>query len=410
MTRKRHFSDTLRHHPELARAATPRRMADLPRHRWFYFPHSYDPDLVNAILDQMKVKAGARLLDPYVGAGTSLAVARERRCSAEGLDISPLSVLASNVKARDYDGAALRRCLEQIVGGGPNDEPPIDDLSWRLKKAFSGGELRNILWLTGKIQALETDHREFFLLVLVRAAGAFSRAVPDGGWFRWTTKEEAPDEVIPAFKRQAEITIRDAEVTAIEGTALTWKARLGDARTDLPTGGFTGAISSPPYPNRHDYTRVFHIELLLLGSTEAEIFGLRHRSMRSHVEARRQGEAGTAFQSPPSLTKAMEKWPQDGDHRVHSMLVGYFEDLQLTLVGLRKALEPGSRAALVLGNVQHAGVHIQVDKICAELGETAGLTYERTWVIRQRGNSAQQMSVYGRRPSRESVVFFRRGP
>ena len=49
---------------------------------------------------------------------------------------------------------------------------------------------------------------------------------------------------------------------------------------------------------------------------------------------------------------------------------------------------------------------IPVDEITARIGLAGpGLEFEEAWVLRERGNAAQQMGRYGRRPSRESVIL-----
>jgi hypothetical protein len=84
------------------------------------------------------------------------------------------------------------------------------------------------------------------------------------------------------------------------------------------------------------------------------------------------------------------------------MIRGYFEDMHQTFVACKQLMKPGGHMAFVVGNVQHAGVHVPVDEILAKLGEQAGLKWKETWLIRLRGNSAQQMGRHGRQPSRES--------
>lgn len=79
-----------------------------------------------------------------------------------------------------------------------------------------------------------------------------------------------------------------------------------------------------------------------------------------------------------------------------------------TFTALSSHLERGSVCAFVVGNVRHAGVMVSVDEILVELANQAGFTHERTWVIRLRGNSAQQMGRFGRELARESVVFLRK--
>lgn len=90
------------------------------------------------------------------------------------------------------------------------------------------------------------------------------------------------------------------------------------------------------------------------------------------------------------------------------MLRGYFEDLYLSTKVAYSSFKRGARAAYIVGNVRYGGVTIPVDDILAEVGRQAGFSHYRTWVIRLRGNSAQQMGCYGREQSRESVVFPRK--
>ena len=52
---------------------------------------------------------------------------------------------------------------------------------------------------------------------------------------------------------------------------------------------------------------------------------------------------------------------------------------------------------------------VPVDEIALELAGQAGLTPGEAWVMRLRGNAAQQMGRHGREPSRESVVLLSKG-
>jgi len=89
------------------------------------------------------------------------------------------------------------------------------------------------------------------------------------------------------------------------------------------------------------------------------------------------------------------------------MVEGYFLDMYLCLREIRRVCRAGAKIACVVGNAQYCGEPILVDELTAEVGEQAGLTCKKIVVVRWRGNSAQQMGRYGRRPSRESIVIFR---
>jgi tRNA G10 N-methylase Trm11 len=98
---------------DLRKAATPQLLKKHPIHRWFFFPHSYSPELVKAILDRWRLPHGSHILDPFVGAGTTLLVAKERGYSATGFDLSPISLLTSNVKIHTYHVEEIRTCLDR---------------------------------------------------------------------------------------------------------------------------------------------------------------------------------------------------------------------------------------------------------------------------------------------------------
>lgn len=400
----------LEYRPELASAATSRELHFSPRHRWFYFPHSYSHRLVNDILDYWEFPDDGLVADNFTGSGTTLLTARQRGLSAVGFDLSPLSVTVTNVKTASYNAGQLERGLRGILGAASGDVPPVPE---RLARAFSEAELREIFTLLRPLGALQGAARQFFLVALLWATREFSRAVPDGGWFRWREWPDRSGEIRQAFENVATRMMSDVETLNWPKDSATARARLADARKlPLPASSVAGLITSPPYANRHDYSRVFHIALLLLGFGESEVTKLRHRSIRSHVEAkapsghkRRLG----AYRTPESLNAVLEALPAGADPRIKRLLRGYFEDIYLSLLEVRRILRPGGQAAYVVGNVRHAGVMAPVDEITAELADQAGLTSDTTWVMRLRGNAAQQMGRYGREPSRESVVLLSKG-
>lgn len=82
--------------------------------------------------------------------------------------------------------------------------------------------------------------------------------------------------------------------------------------------------------------------------------------------------------------------------------------LPRVLSSARPVLKRGAPLALVVGNVRHAGVLFPVDEILVEVGEQAGYRFRGAWVVRLRGNSAQQMGRFGRLPSRETIVLLER--
>lgn len=387
----------LRHH------VTPRLLKVQPIHRWFAFPHSYSPQLIDEILKTYYISSNGKILDPFVGAGTTVLRARELGYSAVGTDLSPLSLFVSRVKLNGYDKTSLEEALDFILIYHPLRNRPT--LPARIQKAFTDLELRHLFGLRARIEQLPQPTADFFQLALLRVEQLISRATPDGGWFRWVEKEDQSRLVKELFERQAKMQMEDiAPFKTCQSKILSSDARFLDNVTDK----FEMAITSPPYPNRHDYSRIFHIELLALGLEEEDIASFRHHSIRSHVEAERPCITPSDYRMPEKLAAVLGQLPANADPRIAPMLQGYFEDMHMTLKAISARLLSGGWCAFVVGNVRHAGVMIPVDEILAEIGENLGYMLQAVWVARLRGNSAQQMGRFGREPARESIVVFRK--
>jgi len=389
---------------------TPKPLLGKPIHRWYVFPHSFTSELVHALIDDWGLTPNDHILDPFVGAGTTLLTAKEREIPATGYDLSPLAVLASRVKVADYRLARLRELWSRLRGrvkpahwnGAAMDYPDL------VREALPGKMLGAFDALKRAIMGLEATsaERDFFKLALLSTIPSYSRAVATGGWLKWVDRRRSTSTLLAAFSERVGLMLED--LNAIQLHSGSWCAYRADARS-LPDEGanYTAVITSPPYPNRHDYTRVFGVELMFGFLGWEETRQLRYQSFHSHPEAHPIRPKANEYSQPIRLARAVAKIrKKEVDRRVIEMIQGYFLDLYLVLREIRRVCRTGARVALVVGNAQYRGCPIAVDELTAEVGEQAGLKCEKLLVARYRGNSAQQMGTYGRRPSRESVVLF----
>ena len=398
---------------DLSKAVTPKFIPKHPRHRWYWFPHSFSPELVEEILQHWGLPQGAHLLDPFVGSGTTTLAAKQYGLQPTGFDISPLAVLISRAKTEDYNVRQLYEAKLQILDladrAASSDlvDPSLYEKSPQLKKAFVFNEFRALGSIRKAISSKAFGiSRLFFTTALLSTLKVFSRGVASGGWLKWVEKEEASaEEILQEFDRRVENMIGDLEQSPLPHCRANIR-EFDPLSRKMPTSFFDAVITSPPYPNKHDYTRVFHVELAFLGKTEAEIKVLRKRMLRSHVEGKLIPKSKN-FKVPSRLLESIKQIDGLVDRRLPKMLLGYFEDLYLLMENLKFATKPGAPVALVVGNVRYAGVDIFVDELLVEVAEQSGFTHEETWIARFRGNSAQQMARYGRTPMRESIVFLR---
>ncbi|MHA0043037.1 hypothetical protein [Deinococcus sp. PEB2-63] len=398
------------HKPELSKLVTAADLKSRPIYNWFYFPHSFSPLLVGKLVDYWNgdergpVKS---LLDPFVGAGTTLLAARSLGLTAVGADLSPLSVFISKAKLNLYNWSELKEEVDIVIRTAKNDKKAYKTSDKRLSKALTPEEYSNLQRLRKAIYSYGDNGLLF--LAFLGVLRETSRAHADGGWFRWIDKPNAADDIFKAFRNKALNYIQEASQTVCTNTSQQ-TVFLSDARSlSEVMGSFDAIVTSPPYPNKHDYTRVFHLELLLgAGLRNDEIAELRHKSLRSHVEAKRPTFVDE-YAEPTAVTQLIKEIKAAGaDARVERMLQGYVEDMYIALLRMHERLSAHGRAALVVSNVRHSGVMFPVDELLVEIACKAGFDWDQTWVARHRGNSAQQMSLYGRDPARESVVLLRK--
>jgi len=382
-------------------------------HRWYCFPHSFTGELVNALVDEWRLNNGDSILDPFVGAGTTLVASKERGLKATGYDLSPLAVFVSKVKSESYQSSRIRKLVQQLEFriGSMCPERSVSSFPELVKKAIPRPSLKMFVGIDELIQDLSCSakYQRLFRLALISLIPNYSRAVATGGWLSWVEKRIKSNTIPQAFFDQLKIILEDVEKTQ-KTTISRQEVRLGDARL-LPEAdrNFSAVITSPPYPNRHDYTRVFGVELMFAFLDWEGTRDVRYQSIHSHPEARPDRPAFDDYHPPDSLVSCLHQLEEASlAPKIRRMLEGYFVDMHLCLKECSRVVKRNGHIGFVVGNARYKGVPLLVDEIIGEIGKQLGLNLEKIIAVRFRGNSAQQMGSYGRLPSRESVVVFRK--
>ena len=392
---------------------SPARDRNEPIYNWHAFKHSYSKKLVERLVETFKLEKGSWVLDPFCGGGTTLLACKELGINSAGFDILPFSAFLSNVKVRTYDPRKLKQQLKIFnkAGGRIPKGASLPDISI-VNKAFGKDVEKELLRLKHKINAIRNPEvRDFYMLGLLSILESVSNTSKSGGFLRITPRKVSGKDVLPKYLARVEAMISDVEKfnDTLKFPKTRTVAELSDSRQFSTQRKFDAIITSPPYPNRHDYTRIYGLELIFnFIQNDGELKKIRYDTLRSHVEAKKRFDAEN-YKQPAIIDRIIARVKKAGlnNSKVPEMISGYFEDMYLSLCQMQSHLKSDGKLALVVSNVRFGGVNIPVDQLLSQIGEQAGLRAEAVLTARYRGNSAQQMGKFKRKPSRESIIVWR---
>jgi site-specific DNA-methyltransferase (cytosine-N4-specific) len=395
-----------------------------PVQRWFRYKEAFSSDLVRLFLSEFGAAPHThRVFDPFVGCGSTVLAAKQVGFGAWGIDILPVAVFVARVKLRgaeEYNLDALREAIDDILRmpySAPNIMAPGDVRI--IRKAYTEDTLNQILFFQEQIEAVQDDHiRDFLQLALLAVLESVSHTSKDGQYLR-LRKTARLSDVREALSIQLDMMWDDLNgvgqqaLPGWESPEVTTNAHYyveqADAR-DFAHKFDDHAdviITSPPYLNRYDYSRIYSLELCLgFVETFEQLKAVRHSLLRSHIESR---PAPTDEVHHPALVEVLQNLQGQklNNPRIPIMIKGYFEDMNLVFRQLARICRPNARVALVVANARFHGELIPVDLILSELAGDAGFQTEKIYITRYKGNSSQQMGRFGRVAVRESVALWR---
>lgn len=372
----------------------------LPVHRWFRYSAGFSAPWVEQEVRGRTPHGPVRVLDPFVGSGTTLIASQRAGAPSIGLETHPFVARVARAKLRwTVDPDAFEdRAGEVLATARPADwiSPPA-----LMAKIYPPATLSVLCGLRDAAARLQAGDEidELLWLALV----GILRACSPAGTAQWQyvlpNKSKARvAEPLAAFAGQVALMASDMRDMADTPTT---PARLldDDARTakSVPDDWATLVITSPPYPNNYDYADATRIEMTFL--REITGWGDLQNTVRAHL-VRSCSQHMVRFDARPVLASsdlapiaheliaaydqlAVERERHGGRKNYHAMIVAYFADLAQTWITLRRACAPGADV-LFVGDSAPYGVHVPVDRWLGELALAAGFESYRFTKLRDR--------------------------
>ena len=325
--------------PEWGKLATFVPNKNLPIYNWLYYKEGFSRDLVFKILDIFKTKG--IVLDPFCGVGTTLLACKERGIDAIGFDVLPIALFATKVKLSNYNVDELKENAKKLLKK-KFVRPEIKDAPTLMKKGFSKYALEDIIFFKEKINEIEDNNRNFFLLALINAALKVSYARKDGATFKIEKRNVAPLRIM--LRRVIYKMIRDYEKFKINTKSNVVVEQCDARRMNLEDESIDAIITSPPYLNQIDYTKVYAIENYIIGEKTEPM-------LRSFIGFDEEN---------------------------------YFKDMELVLKEMYRVCRYGARIAIVVANAYIPDRIIESDIIFSQIAEKLGFKVDKIYVLNKR--------------------------
>ena len=160
-------------------------------------------------------------------------------------------------------------------------------------------------------------------------------------------------------------------------------------------------ITSPPYLNSRDYTDSYMLELKALDflTNYNDIKKLREQTIRSHVQLKIRNLKGVQSKILKATISEMESLSKDSvawNTEIQSMIIAYFEDMEIIFNGMYQKLKKGRRVYFNVSNSAYFGVLINTLEICSEIAENIGFEVVEIRKARYLNPSPQQKEKIGK--------------
>jgi DNA modification methylase len=388
-------------------------------HCWYNFVLGFSDKLVASMMDRLNVGQDQLVLDPFCGTGTTLVESMKRGITSIGIDASPFSCFVSRVKTnRALSPDVLLKALicvgiEYERTRASFDAPAmsvykyLQDSGMLARGWISKVPLQDALALKAAIYSAAPDAacRDAFLLALVANLSTKIGNMKYGPEIYCGPRKRSVD-VWNIFQTNVMQMIKDL-IIAERAELASAKVFRGDARSCSSILHRYGvkkvhvAISSPPYPAEHDYTRNTRLELAFLDFVTSNdcVRAIKRTMVRSHTKGvyKTDRDAWLVRDNAEinSLADKVARRCKDksyGFARLYPTVIrAYFGGMKRHLQSISSVLAFGGRYAMVVGDqASYLGTHVPTADLLCRLATEAGFKVEDQIIWRTRKPSTKK--------------------
>ena len=366
----------------------------LPVHRWFRYSAGFSAEWVKEVIRDFKGNNSIKLLDPFVGSGTTVLAGEECGIESFGIEAHPFVARVATAKLLwSEDVNAFRSFVmdvlqyAQSLADAPKSYPKL------IHKCYSE-EVLNELDKLRRAWLYKNDGSGVSELTWLALVGIL-RVTSSAGTAPWQyvlPKKTKKKTIRPykAFFDQIRMMSRD--MPYFQSVVKEQKAKIfeDDARacSKIEDDSVDLIITSPPYTNNYDYADATRLEMSFFGEIkgwgdlQSKVRYLLVRSCSQHVSAEknnlerrlRDKNLYPIIEDLRELCYELERERllHGGRKNYHLMVAAYFSDLAKVWISLRRVCREGANVCFVVGDSAPYGIYVPVDKWLGELAISAG--------------------------------------
>ena len=369
-----------------------------PIHRWYGYKEGFSPLFVKGFIEKYKTNQSPTIFDPFGGVGTTVLVASQMGLKAVSTDVNPLGNFVSSVKNEIYSDNDLDLIHKQIDDFKSKSSferfKSIDNKT--VESYFYEDTLDALIRVKGYVYSIANCKiRNLFRLAVLSLVSDISTHRKDGNGVK--RKRIQPEH-------HTFVTLRDLVINKVLDFTKDIKEYGVHIQPEIISGSCIEpynlpfkidlVITSPPYANCFDYSKVYLSELWVgdFFKQKEDQKSFRESSVSSHVHYQwkridREFSSDIINNYVAPILNQKDLW----NKKIPIMLQEYFADMGRCLKYISEQLNHNATVGFVVGNSVYSSVVIPTDLIIADIAERLGYSVKEITTYRKLSASSQQM-------------------